>query len=179
MNRQQSLIETNLRWLEQARRLVERLDDRTYSTSPRGFEPHRAGGHMRHVLEFYDCFLNGLPSGYVDYDARRRDAHIETSCVEAAQRIDRVAGRLQSGELDGDDMGVMVRIEDADRMPVMGAWMPSSVSRELQVLASHTIHHFALIAMTLRAHGVEVDPAFGVAPATLSYAKGTNRKAAA
>jgi len=47
--------------------------------------------------------------------------------------------------------------------------MESSVSRELQVLSSHTIHHFALIAMTLRLHGVEMDPDFGMAPSTLRY----------
>ena len=44
-----------------------------------------------------------------------------------------------------------------------------SVSRELQVLSSHTIHHFALIAMTLRLHGIEMDPDFGMAPSTLRY----------
>jgi hypothetical protein len=47
--------------------------------------------------------------------------------------------------------------------------MESSISRELQVLSSHTIHHFALIAITLRMHGVEMDPDFGMAPSTLRY----------
>ena len=36
-------------------------------------------------------------------------------------------------------------------------------------LSSHTIHHFALIAMALRAHGVAVEAGFGMAPSTLSY----------
>ena len=45
----------------------------------------------------------------------------------------------------------------------------SSVGRELQVLSSHTIHHFALMAMTLRVLGVPVDPDFGMAPSTLRY----------
>jgi len=43
------------------------------------------------------------------------------------------------------------------------------VARELMTLSSHTIHHFALIATTLRGHGVQVDANFGVAPSTLSY----------
>ena len=43
------------------------------------------------------------------------------------------------------------------------------MSRELQVLSSHTIHHFALIGMTLRAHGVVLDEDFGVALSTLRY----------
>jgi hypothetical protein len=35
------------------------------------------------------------------------------------------------------------------------------------MLCSHAVHHFALIAMILRAHGIDVDPKFGVAPSTL------------
>jgi hypothetical protein len=48
-------------------------------------------------------------------------------------------------------------------------WCRSSVSRELQFLLSHTVHHYALIAMTLRAAGVELDEELGVAPSTLAY----------
>jgi hypothetical protein len=60
-------------------------------------------------------------------------------------------------------------MEDGDTSEVQDSFMRSSVSRELQVLSSHTIHHFALIAMTLRAHGVDLDPEFGMAPSTLRY----------
>ena len=35
------------------------------------------------------------------------------------------------------------------------------------VLSSHTIHHFALIGITLRESGLAVDPDFGVANSTL------------
>ena len=34
---------------------------------------------MRHVLEFYRCFLDGLDSSHIDYDSRRRDESIERS----------------------------------------------------------------------------------------------------
>jgi hypothetical protein len=43
------------------------------------------------------------------------------------------------------------------------------VTRELQFLASHTVHHYALIAHLARDRGVGVAPEFGVAPATLDY----------
>jgi hypothetical protein len=48
-------------------------------------------------------------------------------------------------------------------------WLPSTISRELQALSSHTIHHFALIAVILRLHGIFLDPEFGVSPSTLRY----------
>jgi hypothetical protein len=62
---------------------------------------------------------------------------------------------------------IWVRMEDA--AAVCEPFMESSIDRELQVLSSHTIHHFALIAMTLRLHGVEMPPDFGMAPSTLRY----------
>src|SRR5437879_2189038 len=73
------LIMTNAAWLRQAVELLQRLDDVTFQSSPHGLEPHRAGSHFRHVLEFYECFLDGLASRKIDYDARKRNEAIEKS----------------------------------------------------------------------------------------------------
>ena len=43
----------------------------------------------------------------------------------------------------------------------------STLSRELQFLVSHTVHHDALIAAAARALGVATEPDFGIAPSTL------------
>lgn len=168
-NRQRILIETNIRWLNQALALLERIDDVSFTASPRGLEPHRAGAHLRHVLEFYGCFLSGMDCGHIDYGARRRDLTLERSRTEAMRRIRQINAALIDSQLDLEDFVVMVRMEDADALGIPGGWLPSSVSRELQTLSSHTIHHFALISVTLRALGVEVDRNFGMAPSTLHF----------
>src|SRR6266542_7084249 len=87
-SRQSALIEINVRWLRQALRLVGNLGDTAYSTTPRGLAPHRAGAHLRHILEFYQCFLEGLAGSHIDNDARRRDHAIEHSrdAASAAMR---------------------------------------------------------------------------------------------
>ena len=46
------LIQTNVTWLRQAIDLVEKLDDAVFAT--------KVGAHLRHIAEFYECFLNGL-----------------------------------------------------------------------------------------------------------------------
>jgi len=161
------LIEMNIRWLRQALSLLDRLDAASYSTTPPGFAPHRAAAHLRHIIEFYRCFLGGLAGGWIDYDARRRDESIERSRHAASAAIREIIDWLK--KVPAGRQRVWVRMEDAESLAVRDAFMQSSVSRELQVLSSHTIHHFALIAMTLRAHGVAVDPDFGMAPSTLRY----------
>ena len=165
--RQSALITTNIRWLRQALRLLERLDDSVYSSTAPGFGPHRVGAHLRHILEFYQCFLDGLDGSHIDYDSRRRDESIERSRHAASIAITSIIHAL--GAHAEQERIVWVRMEDAEASGVANSFMESSISRELQVLSSHTVHHFALIAMTLRAHGVQIDPDFGMAPSTLRY----------
>jgi hypothetical protein len=167
--RQSFLIEMNVRWLRQALRLLARIDDAAYDSSPAGFAPHRVGGHLRHIVEFYQCFLEGLDGSHIDYDARRRDLFIERSRESAAAAIRSIIRTLEtSRELTGERI-IWVRIEDAGSNGLGDCFMDSSISRELQALSSHTVHHFALIALTLRLHGVEMDSEFGMAPSTLRY----------
>ncbi len=169
MNAQSALIDMNTRWLRQALDLLGRLDQREFAASPKSMPPHRVSSHLRHIIEFYECFLDGLEPTHIDYDARRRDLRLESSIVVAAERICALIARLESDPALRRDGVLFVRMEDAQGFDLSDPFLMSSVTRELMTLSSHTIHHFALIAMTLRAHGVAVDPEFGVAPSTLRY----------
>ena len=166
--RQALLAGRNIHSLRQALALVERIDDRAYRETPPGFAPHRAGAHLRHILEFFECFLDGIESGRIDYDARRRDLSVETSRPAAIAKIRTILASLEN-RLPAEDRTIRVRVEDSYGSPLDDPYLTSSAGRELQVLCSHTIHHFALIAMTLTAHGIPVDREFGMAPSTLRY----------
>jgi len=167
--RQNLLIETNVRWLCQAQELLERISDDAYAACPDSIAPHRVGGHLRHILEFYECFLDGLDGSHIDYDSRRRDLAVETNRGAALRKIASISGRLRTEKILLADNIIWVRMEDAEAAEVPRAFLVSSTGRELQALSSHTIHHFALMAMTLRALGVEADRDFGMAPSTLRY----------
>jgi len=165
-----ALVTANIDLLQQALALVNQIDDATFSTSPGGLAPHRAGSHLRHVLEFYECLLVGLPLSRIDYDARNRDETLERSRQAAAAKISSIIFRLEELSWLPENSNLAVRVEDADE----DVYLSSSTGRELQALSSHTIHHFALIAVTLRLHGFEVDPAFGMSPSTLRYQRGNS-----
>src|SRR5262245_24831103 len=126
------LRDRNITWLQQALRLLETLDDRTYKGSK-----YRVSCHLRHIIEFYECFLDGLAAQHVDYDSRRRDRALESSRTVASARILSLIERLEPLHSDAP---LSVQAESAD------AYLHSSIGRELQSLSSHTIHHFALIA---------------------------------
>jgi hypothetical protein len=177
-SRQSALIGINVRWLRQALRLLSSLDDTVYSTTPRGLAPHRAGAHLRHILEFYQCFLEGLECSHIDYDARRRDETIEYSRDAASVAIRSIIRTLEASRDLYQERIIWVRMEDAESNAVLEGFMESSISRELQVLSSHTVHHFALIAISIRMHGVEIDSDFGMAPSTLRYLASKTAEAA-
>ena len=92
--------------------------------------------------------------------------------------IESIIRSLENVNLIREERKLWVRMEDAVGIPLEDSFMESSISRELQVLSSHTVHHFALIAMTLRMHGLEVDPDFGMAPSTLRYLATRTQEAA-
>lgn len=154
--------------LRQAVALLEGLPDGLY-TCTSSFTPEgTVGRHMRHCVDFFERFLDGLPTGRIDYADRRRDPAIESSRAIALTRLAELERRL--APLTGLDLrrAILVRPEDDDLDPRdPGAWFGLSIGRELRFLASHTVHHFALIAVVLRTLGHPTDPEFGVAPSTL------------
>jgi hypothetical protein len=155
--------------LGQGLRLLDVLDAATYARAPEPFQRHGAGSHLRHCLDYYDCFLEGLSSGRVDYDARRRDERVERDPVAAGAAIRRVLDGLSALAPGDGDRPLSVRMDAEEGVDDAGGWTTSTVARELRFLLSHTVHHYALIAWALRFHGVEPGPTFGVAPSTLRH----------
>jgi uncharacterized damage-inducible protein DinB len=156
--------------LRQAVTLLESLPDGVYTrTSP--FTPGgTVGRHLRHCVDFFERFFDGVPTGRVDYSARRRDPAVETSRAAALSRFEGLEERLAATVGLDPGRSILVRPEDDDSDPRdPRAWSRSSIGRELRFLASHTLHHFALIAVLLRTLGHRIDPEFGVAPSTLRH----------
>lgn len=159
------ILEQNLHFLRQGLALLDALDAETYAAAHGG----RAsiGAHLRHCTDFYNSFLRGLESGRVDYDARRRDAAVETDRGAAARALADIAERLAA--LAPADFGRVLEVKTD--LPDDGpfAWSRSTLARELLFLTSHTVHHFALIALLMRQRGLDPGDDFGVAPSTLAY----------
>jgi len=162
-----SILTANLALLEQGSELIERLPEPLYGGGG-GEVAKPVGPHFRHVLEHYSCFLDGLGARRIDYDARAREAALESRRDAAVARIRELIGGLTA--LAGADLETPaeVRLEcgvggESDQ------WSRSTLRRELHFLLSHTVHHYALIGLLLERHGHAPGPEFGVAPSTLAH----------
>ena len=168
-----TIASQNIYFLHQARSLLAAVDDDLLSARSTTSRGSSAGAHLRHVLECYRCFLGGRKSGRVDYDARQRERRIETCCEHAGAVIAEVVSGLESLRPAEIRKPLEVRVDAAAWRDPENTWSRSSVARELQFLLSHTVHHYALIAMILRGHGFEPGADFGVAPSTLAHERST------
>ncbi len=164
----QTLILDNIRCIEQGIDLLKRVDPDVYTRScPQCFNSN-IGGHMRHNIDHYASFLKGYRSGIVDYDDRARDTNVETNPDCARAELNRVAKQLQGIAPEDFENFLEVKMDGGNRK---SAEIPSrsTVRRELQFLLSHTIHHYAQIAVICNLHGMAMPPDFGVAPSTLKH----------
>jgi hypothetical protein len=155
--------------LRQAHGLLEALTDDDYAspleTTTQATDATWAspGAHTRHLLDFVDCLLAGIDARRIDYTARKRDPEVETCRDAGRRRIEGAIGGLERlGDLEGR-MPIEVRPEPGQD------WTRSSLAREIQSVATHVIHHHALIRLTLALREIETPPDFGVAPSTLAH----------
>jgi hypothetical protein len=144
--------------------IIERIDDAQYLAERAKGVSGGVGSHVRHCLDHVCALLAGLPAGRVDYDRRQRGTAIEVSRPAALAEIQRLVPALTAaGRLDFDRPLEIVITQAAAAAAITAS---SSLGREFAFVESHTIHHFAIIALLLRELGVEVPSRFGYAPST-------------
>lgn len=160
------LIASLVAELERGVEIVRGLSDLDFARSRDGGSS--IGAHIRHNRDFVNALLNGIADRTVDYDARLRNARIENDRDLAMRELEFACERLLQITPEILSNLVMVRSEvDADM------WHTSTVSREIEFLHSHTVHHYALIAKLMIDAGQEVDGEFGVAPSTRRFRSGS------
>ena len=167
-------IEENISALQQGIDLLVDIDDATYRKKVEIAFGGTLGGHVRHNLDHYLNFLDGVETGEIDYESRQRDHSIESDRQYAIERSREICSRLGALAESGRDRELRIRMEgeNADKRT---RWAMSSVSRELEFLLSHTIHHYALASIMCRLSGVNPSRDFGVAPSTLRHRRNTSR----
>lgn len=152
--------------LEQGADLAAGLERECFAC-PTALAPNGSvGAHLRHVADAVAAFLRDLPGGAIDYDRRERDERIEREPARARARLLALSAEVRRLEPRDPALTLAVR---AETCLVGAAWQRSTLARELVSLLSHTVHHYALIAVLLRAQGLEPPQDLGVAPSTLAH----------
>jgi len=161
------LANANIAALEQAIDLLGRINDAVYThQDPRG-TGSSIGRHLRHAIDHYERFFAGLDAGRINYESRNRDPQVEEVSGVACASLNGIRASLAALR-EADEQRHLEVVVEAGNEPTRPI-AASTVRRELDFLLGHTVHHFALMAVTLRLQGVDPGREFGVAPSTLRY----------
>lgn len=153
--------------------LLDCVDTKAYKQPLNIFKGSTLGQHFRHILDFYQCLLNGLDQSLVDYSSRQRDPKAEIDPGYARQAFMNLA--VSVDQLP-ESQTVMVRTDffndEKNRRPIV----QSSIGRELMFAYDHAVHHLAMIKIGIgvACPDLELDENLGMAPATVKYRAGNS-----
>ena len=148
--------------LQELAAVIAQLSEADFTTALPLLDQATLGKHVRHTLEFHQCFLTREQS--FCYDDRMRNPLLEQAPEEALKHIDWLMDRLRFVQLDRI-ISMEVRYGTA-RFEVT-----TSVQRELAFLIEHTVHHNAILRMALCASfpHIRFEPEFGYADSTIRF----------
>ena len=155
-------VELNLSVLSRVKDLLGQIDEGQYRKPHPEFLDSSIGKHVRHIIDFYELFLEGSLEGVVNFTKRKRDSALELDPGVARQAVSRIEERIRERFPQSRDRELSV-ISDS------GECFASSQGRELEFLAGHTVHHNAMIVAMCRTLGVLVRPEMALAQSTIDY----------
>ncbi len=124
------------------------------------------GQHTRHVVEFYQCLLNGVRNGVVDYDARERDFMLENDLYFTINSLQNIEDAIQNFNNPNEPLLLAVSycVDSQD-------FIETNFMREMVYLIEHSIHHYALIRIGLQENFPDllIPKDFGVAYSTVRH----------
>ena len=125
------------------------------------------GGHVRHLIDFFQCLLDQGPTGTVDYDLRARTPAVEADPESARAAMAAIAQAFAAGALGAMPAHIVIResLPGVEDRP----WLASSPLREAAFCVSHAVHHLALARAAAETAGWRAPKALGVAASTLRY----------
>lgn len=153
--------------MEDTKLYLQQIDTTAYSTSIPLLSNSTIGQHTRHFIEFFQCLLQQVPKGNIDYDKRVRNKQIETNPLVAIQAINAIIANLPN------EIAEQALILESDYGIECSNCVQVSTNfpRELMYNIEHTIHHLAIIkiGLLILAPDIALPQHFGVAPSTVKH----------
>lgn len=144
-------------------RLLNSIDDNQYSDTSIAPYHSSIGGHIRHILDIFDCIFDGLECKQINLAARKRNELAETKTNVALDYFDRIISILK--DLESSDLDQIVEVsDDLGKGVVIQKYTLGSALIQAH---SHAIHHFASLGYIISQLGIELpDEDFGYNPTT-------------
>ncbi|MCF6213263.1 MAG: DinB family protein [Flavobacteriaceae bacterium] len=144
-------------------KLLNAVTDKQYSDKSIAPYYSSIGGHMRHILDIFDCIFEGLPSKKIDLAARKRNVSVEEYTLNGLIYFEEIFDKLKM--LHFYDLNEIVEVKDDLGLGEVS--VNYTLAAALAQAHSHATHHFASIGYIISQLGIELpDEDFGYNPTT-------------
>lgn len=150
---------------EQITGILQELSDEEYGMPGSLLLNASIGQHVRHIIELFIELEKGYANGTVNYEQRKRDHRIETDKYFAASLLNEI---LKNVVKENKPLLLEAGFNSNTEESIQ---MQTNYYRELAYNIEHTIHHMALIRVSVNQLSVKVKDDFGIASATIKYRK--------
>ncbi len=164
------VIKGNIETIHQALSLLEAIDAKSYCYICTPYINSSIGQHIRHIIDNYLVIVNGFDQKHINYNIRRRGALVETCIETAKQELKEIQTWLYALEDSTLETPITI-VSEVCLEEERSDHLVSSLHRELIFVASHCIHHMALIGVAVKLQNIETPKHFGLAPATATYVR--------
>ena len=149
--------------LQRGVKLLNSIDDHIYRDNSVAPYYSSIGGHMRHILDIFDCAFEGMDSRKIDLTKRKRNVLAEEKTAPGLQYFYSIIENLE--DLKDRDLNFVVNVKDDLGLGIIET--EYTMSSLLIQAHSHAIHHFASLGYVNSQLGIELpDPDFGYNPST-------------
>ena len=149
--------------LERGVKLLNSINDNQYNDMSIAPYYSSIGGHIRHILDIFDCIFDGLAQGEVNLAARKRNELAEQKVAVGLDYFKQVMTKLEN--LKTADLNQLVPVKDD--LGLGEITQQYTLGSALIQAHSHAIHHFASLGYLINQLGVELpDNDFGYNPTT-------------
>lgn len=154
--------------LLQGRALLDAVDTAVYTWKDEKGCGASIGMHYRHVLEHFQCLIEGIQSGRINYDHRQRSFELENSLDAAFLATDGLIDtfRSLSAEAMHRECTVTYSVGYGEHGPEE---VRSTLAREVAFCVGHATHHYAILKPLCAQLAVRLPYEFGIAPSTLKH----------
>jgi len=121
------------------------------------------GGHMRHILDVFDCVFEGVNSGNINLITRERSQLVENFTEKGVNYFEKTIEKLR--QFENEDFDKIVQVTDDLGSGIITA--NYTLAGILIQAHSHAIHHFASVGYIISQLEIQLpDDDFGFNPTT-------------
>jgi len=166
------MIEAIEKNLNRGIQLLSQISDEQYSNTSIAPYYSSIGGHVRHILDIFDCVFEGIPFENINLITRKRNVLVEKYTSNGIEYFEEV--KLKLNKLENTNFNKIVKVTDDLGL---GAITENYTLASILIQAhSHAIHHFASVGYIITQLGIQLpDDDFGFNPTTPKQVKINNK----